>query len=285
MIDPNNLDDDGARDDNGDRLAVAVDRRKGGASLEEILAETAASVARSAETHQRLEAELSAHRAACRAEECRTCERVRCYACGATKQGLGGLCAGCAGREKADRAKVRVFASVPKRFRWALDANLSALTARVKLPPARISAALAWAAGLGEAPPGLVLTGETGTGKTSLLVAMFATWFARHRNEQARFVAALELGLARSRHALGHGDPAAITAALEAPLLVLDDVGMEAPMHADVLRQVLLTRHNEDLPTWVTTGLSYAAIAQRYDGGMARRLFESARHVDLGPAT
>ncbi len=276
--------DDGERDDNGDRLAVDLDTRSGGGTLADILAATTANVARSRVNLEGRAAELAAHRAGCLAEECRTCERVKCYGCGATKQGLGGLCAACVERERYDRAKVRVFASIPKRFRWAIDGNLSALAGRVKLPPARISAALAWAAGLGATPPSLVLTGETATGKTSLIVAMFAAWFARHRNEQTRFVAALELGLARSRQPLGHGDPPAVVAAIEAPLLILDDLGMESPMHADVLRQVLLARHNEDLPTWVTTGLLHPAVAQRYDGGLARRLFESAKHVALGSA-
>lgn len=274
--------DDGERDANGDRLPVDEDKRKGGGTLADIMAE----VGRNAEIQQaaraKREAELAAHRADCRADECRTCERGKCYGCEATMQGFGGLCATCLEREKFGRAKVRVFASIPKRFRWAIDVNLTTLAARVKLPAERISAALTWAAGLDAIPPSLALTGVTGAGKTSLVVALFATWFARHRDEGARFVTAIELGLSRSRHPLGHDDPPAVTAALEAPLLILDDLGAEAPMHADVVRQVLHGRHNDDLPTWVTSGLSQAALAQRFDGGLARRLFEEAKHVALG---
>ncbi len=274
--------DDGPRDANGDRLPVDEDKRTGGGTLEDILAATSANVARMHEHRMQHEADLEAHRAGCTADECRTCERVKCYRCSAVMQGIGGLCDACRERESFERAKVRVFASIPKRFRWAIDCNLTTLTERVKLAPDRISAALAWAAGLEADPPSLALTGVTGAGKTSLVVALFATWFAKHRNQDARFVPAIELGLARGRHPLGHDDPPAVIAAIEAPLLILDDLGAEAPMHADVVRQVLHRRHNDGRPTWVTSGLTHAALAQRFDGGLARRLFEEAKQVALG---
>ncbi len=274
--------DDGPRDDNGDRLPVDEDKRRGEGTLADILAATTANVARRHEAHERHAAELEAHRAACTAEECRTCERVKCYRCGTVKQGLGGLCATCRQTEAFDRAKQRVFASIPKRFRWAIDCNLTTLSERVTLPADRISAALAWAAGLDATPPSLALTGVTGAGKTSLAVALFATWFAKHRDEGVRFVTAIDLGLARARHPLGHDDPPAVIAAIAAPLLILDDLGAEAPMHSDVIRQVLHDRHNADLPTWVTSGLTHAQLGGRYDGGLARRIFEEAKQVALG---
>lgn len=275
-------DDDGPRDENGDRLPVDVDKRTGGGTLADILAAAGENVARQHEIHERQHAELAKHRADCVAKECRTCERVPCYRCSGIMHGLGGLCDTCRGREHFERAKIRVFASIPKRFRWALDRNLATLTERVKLPSDRISAALAWAAGLEATPPSLALTGVTGSGKTSLVVALFATWFAKHRDEGARFVPALELGLARSRHPLGHDDPPAVVAAVNAPLLILDDLGAEAPMHADVIRQVLHQRHNDGMPTWVTSGLSHAQLAARFDGGFARRVFEESKQVALG---
>lgn len=276
-------DDDGApRDANGERLPVDEDKRAGNGTLADIFAATSANMARQAEAQAKRAAEDAAHRASCKAEECRTCGRGRCYQCQAVKQGLEGLCTACKDREAFERAKARVFASIPKRFRWAIDRNPETLSQRVTLPPERIAAALTWADGLGAVPPSLALTGVTGAGKTSLAVALFATWFARHRDEGARFVSAIELGLARSRHPLGHDDPPAVVAACEAPLLILDDLGAEAPMHADVVRQVLHTRHNDDLPTWVTSGLDRADLARRYDGGLARRLFEEAKQVALG---
>lgn len=275
-------DDDAKRDEHGERLPVDEDKRMGAGSLADILRATTENLGFQREQLERRAAALAAHQASCTAEECKTCERVKCYRCQAVKQGLGGLCDACIDRERFERAKVRVFASIPRRFRWAIDCNLSQLSERVKLPPDRISAALAWGAGLEAVPPSLALTGDTGAGKTSLAVALFATWFAKHRNEGARFVAAIELGLARVRHPLGEGDPAAVLAAVDAPLLILDDLGAEAPAHADVVRQVLHRRHNDDLPTWVTSGLTYAQVASRYDGGLARRLFEEAKHVALG---
>jgi DNA replication protein DnaC len=270
------------RDEHGERLPVDVDMRRGGGTLADILAVTQANASRQWQASREREQDLAEHRASCRADECRTCERVKCHACGVVKQGLGGLCQACRDAERFARAKARVFASIPKRFRWAIDRDLATLAQRVKLSPERISVALAWAAGLDIVPPSLALTGTTGAGKTSLVVALFATWFAKHRDEGARFVTAIELGLARSRHPLGHDDPPAVIAAIDAPLLILDDLGAEAPMHADVMRQVLHRRHNDDLPTWVTSGLTHAALAQRYDGGLARRLFEESKQVKLG---
>lgn len=278
-------DDDVKRDEHGERLPVDEDKRAGGGTLADILRITRANAARLQEAHERRAADAAEHRATCAAEECKTCERVKCYRCGTVKQGLAGLCVACRDREKFERAKERVFASIPKRFRWAIDCNLTTLSERVTLSPERISAALTWAAGLCAAPPSLALSGVTGAGKTSLVVALFATWFARHRNEDARFVAALELGLARMRHPLGHDDPPAVLAAIEAPLLILDDLGAEAAMHADVVRQVLHARHNADLPTWVTSGLDQPELARRYDGGLARRIFEEAKQVRLGPTS
>lgn len=274
--------DDEPRDANGDRLPVDEDKRAGGGTLADILAEVGRNASIQQAAAEQRAADLEKHRAECAAEECRTCERAKCYRCSATMQGLGGLCLACVDREKFERAKIRVFASIPKRFRWAIDGDSATLATRVKLPPARIADALTWAAGLEKIPPSLTLTGDTGNGKTSLVVALFATWFAKHRDEGARFMTAIELGLARSRHPLGHGDPPAVTAAIEAPLLILDDLGAEAPMHADVMRQVLHERHNADLPTWVTSGLSQAQLAARFDGGLARRLFEESKKVVLG---
>lgn len=281
MNDPSDT-DDGPRDANGDRLAVDEDKRMGSGTLADILAVTAARAAAQAAHETRRAAEAEAHRAGCRAEECRTCERVKCYRCGAVKQGLGGMCEACRDLEKFERAKERVFASIPKRFRWAIDAELSTLTERVKLSAGTISSALSWATNIGIVPPNLALSGVTGAGKTSLCVALFARWFAKHRSEDVRFATAIELGLARMRYGLGKDDPPAITEAIGAPLLILDDLGAEAPMHADVLRQVLHARHNEDIPTWVTTGLTQAEFARRYDGGLARRVFEEAKQVSLG---
>ncbi len=282
MTDRDDSDDDAERDEHGERLPVGVGKRKGGGTLADILGETTRNVQRQQEAHERHAAELEKHRAECTAQECRTCERVKCYRCQTVKQGLGGLCESCRDAEAFDRAKQRVFASIPKRFRWAIDCNLSTLSERVRLPTDRISAALAWSAGLGAVPPSLALTGDTGMGKTSLAVALFATWFARHRNEGVRFMSAIELGLARSRHPLGHDDPPAVLAAIAAPLLILDDLGQEASAHADVMRQIMHARHNDDLPTWVTSGLKHADLAQRYDGGLARRIFEESKHVALG---
>jgi hypothetical protein len=63
---------------------------------------------------------------------------------------------------------------------------------------------------------------------------------------------------------------------------VLDDVGAEPPRLSEVIHGVMHKRYDANLPTWITTGLSEADIAKRYDGGVARRMFEEAKLVKLG---
>ena len=274
-------DDEAPRDEHGERLPVDEGKRKGGGSLADILGTCLVNAQALDERQKREAAALAEHRAACSAEECRTCGRTKCYACDAVFEGKGGMCQPCRARERHEQAKQRVFASVPARFRWALDADLETLASRVRLPKAKIAGALTWGRGLDLRPPSLVLSGVTGAGKTSLAVALFGVWFDVHRSESARFATCIDLGLAAQRHPLGHGVAPAIEHALEAPVLILDDLGAESPRDADVLRALLHDRHNAERPTWVTTGLDYEGLAKRYDGGVARRLFEESKHVEV----
>lgn len=273
--------DDGPRDEHGERLPVDQDKRKGTGTLADILGACLVNAA-ALEERQRREAEaLAEHRASCTAETCARCERARCYVCEQVFVGRTGMCRPCRERERLEDAKRRVFASVPARFRWALEADLDLLAERIRLPKAKIAGALSWGRGLDLTPPSLVLSGVTGAGKTSLAVALFGVWFSVHRSEAARFATCIDLGLASQRWPLGQGIAPAVEDALEAPVLILDDLGAESPRDADVMRALLHDRHNAERPTWVTTGLDYDGLARRYDGGVARRLFEESKHVEV----
>jgi len=280
--DETKTEEDAARDEHGERLPVDVDKRSGMGTLRDIVFACAQqSVDRQARLERERE-EIERHRAACTAETCATCRRIRCYRCDGIFVGHG-LCRACSDAEAYERAKRRVYASVPKRFMWATERDAgNLLQRRIDLPASKLTNAIRWAEELSLTPPSIVLVGRTSAGKTSLAIALFAVWFEKHRDEGARFASAIELGLARQRHPLGHDEAPLVQAAIDAPLLILDDMGAEAARDADVIRAVLHARHNADVPTWITTGLSRQDLASRYDAGVARRMFEDVKNVEIG---
>lgn len=268
---------DGDRDDKPENML-----RMGLGSLTDILGSCLGRATALDERRARECAELDAHRAECRAHECRTCGRAKCWRCQQTHDQAYGLCRPCRDRESFERAKSDVFESVPVRFRWAIDASVEQIAARVKYPHERIERALAWVRTLDASPPNVSLVGAPGAGKTSLVVALFSAWFDKHRVALARFVPAYELALSRTRHPLGKDEAPEILAAVSAPLLVLDDLGAESARVSDVISFVMHARHNANRPTWTTTGLDHDELVRRYDGGVARRVFEHSKLVKLG---
>jgi hypothetical protein len=96
------------------------------------------------------------------------------------------------------------------------------------------------------------------------------------------YVTAFRLAKARASHPLGEGEAPLVAKALAASLLVVDELGGEDDRHGTAVREVLHERHAENLPTWVTTGVGPREIAARYDGGIARRLFEGAEVFRMG---
>jgi hypothetical protein len=132
--------------------------------------------------------------------------------------------------------------------------------------------------------PKLIFTGLASTGKTSLAVACLRRWVA----EQARpagFFHAYALGVARLQHPAGHGEPEIVERAMRAPLALLDDLGSEREMSGSAVPDVIFTRHADDRPLWVTTGLTREQLAVRYGAGIVRRLFERARVITVGGTT
>lgn len=148
-------------------------------------------------------------------------------------------------------------------------------------------------------PTFLVFRGPTGTGKTSLGVAVLnrviraaldlepralkagsAGAVARGLLEQgsnARFASAYFLAKARAESPLGRGEAPAIARAVEASVLLLDDVGVEM-VRSSAVPEVLVERAAAEKPTIITTKLDIDGIEQKYrewDGsGLARRLYE-----------
>ncbi len=237
--------------------------------------------------------EAEAHAAACTDRPCERCEKFVCR-CGKPVDGAT-ECPVCTA-ESALKAQMRTtLASIPEDFRWALGASaatlrqLSSRTGKpcVGLDEAAIARALA-------APPAqnLHFRGRVGAGKTTLAIAMLWAWVsaAPHKRRGAIYVEASELARARGGHSLGDGEAPLVARCLRAPLILLDDLGHEANDRDNAISDVVYGRARAAKPTWITTGIVAdadpngfaAALADKYDGGFARRVVEMGKPVRLG---
>lgn len=192
-----------------------------------------------------------------------------CPTCG-TPSTRSGQCLACADAGRlALEAKQATAASMPKRFAWTDGLDATALAACVDLAALEQARAID-VARLDRA----TLLGSAGAGKTSLASALAVTW-ASVTARTAVFVAAVDVGVARQQHGLGEGEPRIIRQAMNAPLLVLDDLGQEAEVGVPVVAHILQHRYNQASPTIATSGLSVDQIVSRYGAGVARRLLET----------
>ena len=128
----------------------------------------------------------------------------------------------------------------------------------------------------------VVLLGPAGAGKTSLAAAMFRAWMDVNPSLVGYFALSWRLGLARAQHKLGEGEPECVEKSLEAELCVLDDLGSERQTATNAVPDVVFERHAEGKMLWVTTAMSQADVAGRYGDGIARRVFEGSRLIELG---
>jgi ATP-dependent exoDNAse (exonuclease V) beta subunit len=87
---------------------------------------------------------------------------------------------------------------------------------------------------------------------------------------------------ARIQHPAGHGEPDVVDDAMKFPLALIDDLGSERDTAANAVPDVIFARHAEDLPLWVTTGLTRAQLRGRYGAGIVGRLFERATVIPVG---
>jgi DNA replication protein DnaC len=94
------------------------------------------------------------------------------------------------------------------------------------------------------------------------------------------FLPAYELARAASEHSLGEGKSPVVQRALEASLLILDDLGAEPKIHNSPVPDVIYQRHaRPELQTVITTGFDDAVLEGRYGQGIARRIFEDAELI------
>ncbi len=159
--------------------------------------------------------------------------------------------------------------SIPRRFSWAtVDAPELAGRVRSKTLAADIARVMA--------AKNVIFAGLSGSGKTSLAVACMRERFP------AMFVSALRLGVARIQSHAGQGEAELVERAMYAPLVLIDEVGGEGKTATNAVRDVIFSRYDDDLPTWITTGFKHAELATMYGEGIARRLTEGACVVNLG---
>lgn len=122
---------------------------------------------------------------------------------------------------------------------------------------------------------GLLVLGPTGSGKTATvlralrrLVGAAATW--HDPVLRARWTSASSIALARRHAGLGAGEAAEIRGAVEAPMLVIDELGPE-PLDP-ALHDVLDARYTLQRVTLATSGMSLAELRDRYGAARIRRI-------------
>lgn len=186
--------------------------------------------------------------------------RVPCWDCVKREEEIAAF-------QHAERRK-----GIPARFGWA-SLSSSMLKKRVhirgrddeEIEPDTMAAVI-----LAHAGPAVLFVGPAGSGKTSLAVACLRAV----ESPGVMYVPAASLERARIEHPAGRGEAPLVHRAMTAPLVLIDDLGQDKPTSISAIEAVLLERHNAELPTWVTTGLTESEIEARYGAGVSRRLTE-----------
>ena len=121
--------------------------------------------------------------------------------------------------------------------------------------------------------PTLLLSGQTGLGKTFLLRCIFADLL--DRGADAQMVTAYQAFSAMRAYHMGEGD--AFQAMVERPVLLLDDLGAE-PMMKNITVEYLFLLVNERLTarrhTVIATNLDDEKLLERYGERLYSRLFD-----------
>ena len=181
------------------------------------------------------------------------------------------------GAQKA--AAAERYGHVPPAFRgWRLASR--GVTSMVAAGPIR---AAREALGKAEVDVILLFAEEvSGAGKTALAAAMANTVLdmavpGAHPRilemaKRLRWVDAIDLGSAQRDSKLG-GEPPILVEAIGASFLVIDELGRETGEQGlQNVFEVINKRHQRQLKTVVTCGLSWEKITKRYDQAMIRRL-------------
>lgn len=224
--------------------------------------------------------------------------------CGAPVEWIHSLCSDCEKRKyTAERArefaKMRegqrkyIFSSVPADLQWAAEDSpdlVGRVTGGSKMVRKILQAADALLAGK---VPRVAYQAPAGVGKTVGAVVTFrkmvweADWSTvcdsqcGRNTRWSRFADAAQLGWIRMNSPLGD-EPEELTKIIEAPVLVLDDIGGEAPIGQQaiaIVGEVIRARHRSGLPTIYTTGFSVEELTRFYGSGVTRRIFDRAALV------
>lgn len=122
---------------------------------------------------------------------------------------------------------------------------------------------------------GVLVLGPTGVGKTASvvravrrLVGAAATW--HDPVLRAHWTTASSIALARRRVGLGVGEAAEIRRCIDAPVLVVDELGPE-PLDS-ALHDVLDQRYLAQRATVATSGMSLGELRERYGAARIRRI-------------
>ena len=181
--------------------------------------------------------------------------------------------------QEASRLAMAFEGTIPKAYRWAAE-GAPALRDRVTSPGSHPEALLAR---IGAAKACVVFVGPAGSGKTSLAVAALRKAFlALPTRGKPKYFHATKLGVVRIQTPAGQGESPMVLAAMQARIALIDDLGAERQTSNNAIPDIIQWRHAEELPTWVTTGLTRSQIAERYSDGVARRLLDGAEIIRLG---
>ena len=64
--------------------------------------------------------------------------------------------------------------------------------------------------------------------------------------------------------------------AMTSRIALIDDLGSERHTANNAIPDIVQERYDEQLPIWITTGLSHPQLVERYHDGVVRRLMQGA---------
>lgn len=243
----------------------------------------------------RVEAERAKHRVGCSKRPCADCYYTTCEMCGtdipySRLSNRHPLCDSCIPIDNRSNILKPALNTIPPRYSEMTfeSADLPGCVAKGH------GAKFIRDAKAAVDDPAVVFVGPPGVGKTVLTVCMLRELIKRamdlnapeafvRKARDAVFMDSFTLNSTLARHPLGQGDPPLLTKALEASLLILDDLGGETGVRQDAIREVIHLRHRDCKPMWVTSFMSPKEAAEAYGGGIARRLFEEATVIKIAP--
>jgi len=155
---------------------------------------------------------------------------------------------------------------------WTHDSTEPEIERAIKIP-----ALVAATKDCATTPRNVAFLGPTGVGKTTALGLLVRRFYIAQRTNRlrvVRWVYARDLAASVLEYALGAGECPEVRLAREAPVLVLDDLGLEKD-HGPLL-DVLNERYEGGRLTWVSSGLTVPQLRDRYGEAFFRRLVDVA---------